>query len=175
MPQPPDILYPPDVGTKLLALPKLHDSPSEHVILALLVPLVPCIVPLLPFLFNVIVALQLDCPACELAAVPVLAYPVVHDVQLDDPALDHLLSPHVGHVFDDLYEPAAHVFTKHVPVVIVLLLPHTGVCHVAKFVIAVQSVLHDWFPVPLFVFPASHAVHALLPVAFVYDPATHAV
>ena len=68
-----------------------------------------------------------------------------------------------------------HVFTKHVPVVIVLLLPHTGVFHVAKFVIAVQSVLHDWFPVPLFVFPASHAVHVLLPVAFVYDPATHAV
>lgn len=43
------------------AEPKSQFWPSEHIMEALAVPDVPCIVPVPPFLFSVIVFLQSDC------------------------------------------------------------------------------------------------------------------
>lgn len=49
-------------------------------------------VPLLPFFFNVIVALQLLAFACAAAVVPLLLYPVVQLLQLVAPAALYVLS-----------------------------------------------------------------------------------
>ena len=59
--------------------------------LAFPVPLVPCIVPLPPFLLNVIVALQLLALACADAVVPLFVYPVVQLLQLAAPAALYVL------------------------------------------------------------------------------------
>ena len=75
-----------------------------------------------------------------------------------------------------------HVFTKHVPVDIVLLeLFHVWVFQVLRFEIAVHAVEHVVFasvlnavPVPAVVLPAGHAVH-VLELALLYEPVAQAV
>ena len=106
---------------------------------------------------------------------------MAQDEQLDAPALDHLLSPHTGHVLPDLYAPATQVPTLHRPVTLLFEESHVCVPHVERFAIALHAVeqvlsalVLNAVPVPDVVLPAGHAVHVDEP-AELYEPVAHAV